>query len=101
MPTERTTGRRRDAATLLADFDKGSRAALARVLSIVENERPGFTDIMRALHARTGRAHRIGITGPPGGGKSTLTAALVQHYRAAGEQVAVLAVDPTSPFTGG
>jgi LAO/AO transport system kinase len=94
-------GRRRDAGSLLTDFDNGSRAALARVLSIVENERAGFTDIMRTLHARTGRAHRIGITGPPGGGKSTLTAALVQHYRAAAEQVAVLAVDPTSPFTGG
>jgi LAO/AO transport system kinase len=94
-------GRRHDAGPLLEDFAHGKRAALARVLSLVEDERPGIMDVMRALHAKTGRAHRIGITGPPGGGKSTLTAALVQHYRAAGEQVAVLAVDPTSPYTGG
>jgi LAO/AO transport system kinase len=86
---------------LLRDFDAGRRAALARVISIVENETPGFRGILRALHGRLGRAHRIGVTGPPGAGKSTLTAALVKHWRAAGETVGVVAVDPTSPYTGG
>jgi LAO/AO transport system kinase len=86
---------------LLHAFDAGKRVALARVISAVENQAPGFRDLLIALHGRTGRAHRIGITGPPGAGKSTLVAALITHWRAAGETVAVVAVDPTSPFTGG
>ena len=86
---------------LLADFDAGRPAALARAVSIVENHREGFDALLAALHARTGRARRIGITGPPGAGKSTLTTALVAAYRAAGLTVGVIAVDPTSPFTGG
>ena len=86
---------------LLADFDDGRRTALARVISIVENQRPGFLALLAALHGRLGRAHRIGVTGPPGAGKSTLVAALVRHLRARGETVGVIAVDPTSPFTGG
>ncbi|HEU5208725.1 MAG TPA: methylmalonyl Co-A mutase-associated GTPase MeaB [Longimicrobiales bacterium] len=86
---------------LLARFEDGQRTALARAISIVENQRPGFRDLLRALHPRIGKAHRIGITGPPGAGKSTLTAALVRHFRARGERVGVVAVDPTSPFTGG
>ena len=86
---------------LLHDFDGGRRAALARAISIVENQRAGFHDLLNALHPRIGRAHRIGITGPPGAGKSTLTAALIAHYRGRGETVGVIAVDPTSPFTGG
>ena len=92
-----------DAGTerLLADFAAGRRVALARVISVVENQRPGFRAILHALHGRLGRAHRIGITGPPGAGKSTLSAALIAHYRTRGERVAVIAVDPTSPFTGG
>jgi len=86
---------------LLRDFDDGRRAALARVISIVENQRDGFHDLLNALHSRIGRSHRIGITGPPGAGKSTLTSALIAYYRSRGEKVAVIAVDPTSPFTGG
>ena len=86
---------------LLADFDAGRRTALARIISIVENQRPGFLALLAALHGRLGRAHRIGVTGPPGAGKSTLVAALVRHLRARGETVGVIAVDPTSPFTGG
>ena len=86
---------------LLADFDGGRRAALARAISIVENQRAGFHDLLNALYPRIGRAHRIGITGPPGAGKSTLTAALIGYYRSRGERVGVIAVDPTSPFTGG
>jgi GTPase len=86
---------------LLADFGAGRPAALARVVSIVENHRPGFDRLLARLHPRLGRARRIGVTGPPGAGKSTLTAALVRAYRHAGLTVGVIAVDPTSPFTGG
>ena len=86
---------------LLADFDAGKKAALARAVSIVENHRRGFELLLATFHSRLGRARRIGITGPPGAGKSTLTTALVASYRAAGQSVGVVAVDPTSPFTGG
>ena len=86
---------------LLVDFDAGKRAALARAISIVENEQAGFQALLNALHGRLGRAHRIGVTGPPGAGKSTLVAALIALYRARGERVGIIAVDPTSPFTGG
>jgi LAO/AO transport system kinase len=86
---------------LLEDFRAGRRVALSRAISLVENERPGFDALLHELHGLLGRAHRIGITGPPGAGKSTLTAALIRSYRSRGERVAVIAVDPTSPFTGG
>lgn len=86
---------------LLADFDAGTVAALARAVSIVENHRSGFDRLLAALHPRTGRARRVGLTGPPGAGKSTLTTRLAAAYRAGGLTVGVLAVDPTSPFTGG
>jgi len=86
---------------LLAEFDAGKPAALARVVSIVENHRDGFERILSSLHSRTGRARRVGLTGPPGAGKSTITALLVKSFRDAGLRVGVLAVDPTSPFTGG
>jgi LAO/AO transport system kinase len=86
---------------LLDDFNAGKPAALARVVSIVENHREGFEAILAGLHSRTGRARRIGLTGPPGAGKSTITALLVKSFRDAGLKVGVIAVDPTSPFTGG
>jgi LAO/AO transport system kinase len=86
---------------LLAELPARQPAALARAISLVENARPGFEQLLTAIHPQLGRAHRIGITGPPGAGKSTLTQALVTAYRAAGRTVAVVAVDPTSPFTGG
>ena len=86
---------------LLADFDVKRPAALARVVSIVENRRPGFEAILAALHPKLGRAWRIGLTGPPAAGKSTLTNRLTQDYRANGRTVGIIAVDPTSPFTGG
>jgi LAO/AO transport system kinase len=78
-------------------------AELARAISMVENQRPGFERLLSELHTRvgTGNAQRIGITGPPGAGKSTLTVQLVRTYRERGLKVAVIAVDPTSPFTGG
>ena len=86
---------------LLADFDAGRKAALARAVSIVENHRTGFDTLLARLHPRIGRARRIGITGPPGAGKSTLTSLLARAYRDAGLSVGIIAVDPTSPFTGG
>lgn len=86
---------------LLSDFENGQKAALARVVSIVENHREGFDRILGRLQSRIGRARRIGITGPPGAGKSTLTTLLARSYRDAGLSVGVIAVDPTSPFTGG
>lgn len=88
---------------ILAGFERGDTAALARAISLVENQRPGFERVLAQLHSRVGRggAHRIGITGPPGAGKSTLAEGLVREYRQRGLKVAVVAVDPTSPFTGG
>ncbi len=88
-------------ARLLADFDARKPAALARAVSLVENQRPGFEELLGSLHGRLGRARRIGLTGPPGAGKSTITSRLVAAYRQAGLTVGVIAVDPTSPFTGG
>lgn len=86
---------------LLEEFRAGRRVALARTISIVENERPGFQLILSELHDSLGGAQRIGITGPPGAGKSTLTGALASAFREKGETVAIVAVDPSSPFTGG
>lgn len=88
-------------ARLLEQFRAGKPAALARAVSIVENHRPGFEQLLAAQHALLGRARRIGITGPPGAGKSTLTTRLTRFYREAGRTVGIVAVDPTSPFTGG
>ena len=88
-------------ALLIADFDSRKPAALARAVSMVENQREGFEHLLSVLHPRVGRARRIGVTGPPGAGKSTLTTQLITQYRAADLKVGVIAVDPTSPFTGG
>ncbi len=76
-------------------------AALARAISMIENGTPGFEELLEALDRHTGQARRIGITGPPGAGKSTLTERLTGAYRQAGLTVGVVAVDPSSPFTGG
>lgn len=87
---------------VLEGLARGDTAALARAISLVENQRDGFERILSAIHRKIGtHAHRIGITGPPGAGKSTLTEQLVRAYRERGLKVAVIAVDPTSPFTGG
>lgn len=79
----------------------GSRRALSRAMSWVEDEHSGAEDLFRRLHGMTGRAVRVGITGPPGAGKSTLVARLAAELRRRGETVGIVAVDPTSPFTGG
>ena len=87
-----------------SDLDRalaGDVRALARLLSLVEDQAPRMREVIRDLLPRTGQARIIGLTGAPGVGKSTMTAALVGAFRAAGHRVAVLAVDPTSPFTGG
>ena len=86
---------------LAADFRRGKRPALARAISMVEGGRPGVADLLRELLLVRPRARRIGITGPPGAGKSSLAAHLATRLRARGEEVAIVAVDPTSPFSGG
>ena len=80
---------------------QGERVPLARAISAVENEAPEAVPILDACFERSGGAFRLGITGPPGAGKSTLVARIAQEYRRRGETVGVVAVDPTSPFTGG
>jgi LAO/AO transport system kinase len=79
----------------------GDRLALARLLTAVENGSPVAEAALRRLYPVAGRAHLVGITGPPGSGKSTLVAALIAEVRSAGRTVAVIAVDPSSPITGG
>jgi LAO/AO transport system kinase len=79
----------------------GDRLALARLITRVENRAPDVPDIMRAIHGRTGRAYVLGITGPPGAGKSTLVDRVTSRLRAERLPVGVIAVDPSSPFTGG
>ena len=86
---------------LLERFRARDRAALARAISLVEDERAGFEDFLHAALARPPAARRVGITGPPGAGKSSLIAALAAAYLGRGDDVGVVAVDPTSPFSGG
>ncbi|MYK02001.1 MAG: methylmalonyl Co-A mutase-associated GTPase MeaB [Gemmatimonadales bacterium] len=90
-----------DAGGLAGRIAGGEPLALARGISHVENESDGFEALLERLDDRTGRARRIGITGPPGAGKSTLTASLTRHYLEQSLKVGIVAVDPTSPFTGG
>lgn len=86
---------------LAAAIAGGDHRALARGISLVENRDPAAEALLRELHTRTGRAHLCGITGPPGAGKSTLVQRLAVALRSSGKQVAIVAVDPSSPFTGG
>ncbi len=88
-------------AELVERARNGDSRAVARLISLVEDESPLLREVMAALAPHSGQAHIIGITGSPGVGKSTSTSALVTAYRAAGKRVGVLAVDPSSPFSGG
>lgn len=91
----------RDWPDLVAAARAGSPRAVGRLISMVENSSPALRDVMRALAPDTGRARVVGLTGAPGVGKSTTTAGLVSVLRSQGERVGVLAIDPSSPFTGG
>jgi LAO/AO transport system kinase len=90
-----------DWADLFERAQKGNVASAARLISALESRRPGRQVILRQLYAAGGRAHIVGVTGPPGVGKSTLVNALVTEQRARGRTAAVIAVDPSSPLTGG
>ncbi|MGN6563725.1 MAG: methylmalonyl Co-A mutase-associated GTPase MeaB [Thermomicrobiales bacterium] len=86
---------------LVAQFQQGNRRALSRLLTQVENDTPAGRVALRALYGASGRAHVLGVTGPPGAGKSTLVNQLIATWRQRGRTVAVVAVDPSSSLTGG
>lgn len=86
---------------LVKELLNGSRLALARAITAVESEYENAVDIMKAIYPKTGNARILGITGAPGAGKSTLTDKIVKQYLAQGKKIGIVAVDPTSPFSGG
>jgi LAO/AO transport system kinase len=86
---------------LIQKMLSGDKQSLARLITLVEAESPKVAEIMRAIYPHTGKAFCVGVTGPPGGGKSTLVARLTSIARGKGLQVGIIAVDPTSPFSGG
>ena len=79
----------------------GDPRAIARAISLIENESPAGAEVVRDIYPRTGRAYVIGVTGPPGAGKSTLVDRMTTELRGGGQTVGIVAVDPTSPFSGG
>ena len=90
-----------DISDLVARAQQGQAAAVARLISLVEDDSPALPEVSAALAPLTGRAHIVGLTGSPGVGKSTSTSELVAGLRRRGKRVAVLAIDPSSPFSGG
>lgn len=86
---------------LVKELLAGSRLALARAITAVENEYDNAVEIMQAIYPHTGNARILGVTGAPGAGKSTLTDKLVKYYRGQDKRVGIVAIDPTSPFSGG
>src|ERR1700733_3472665 len=87
--------------TWIEQLRAGDIRALSRAISTVENRKPGWTELLKALFPHSGRARVIGLTGPPGAGKSTLVDQLAKHYGKENKTVGIIAVDPTSPYTGG
>ncbi|MEO7370420.1 MAG: methylmalonyl Co-A mutase-associated GTPase MeaB [Ilumatobacteraceae bacterium] len=94
-------GRTRPVAELFGAACDGDRSALARLLSLIERGSDEAKEIARLAHPLGGKGYLVGLTGAPGSGKSTLTSATIGHLRASDQEVAVLAIDPSSPFTGG
>ena len=90
-----------DLAELLRGTVAGERLALARLVTAIESDAPGIREILPSVFQAGRGAHLVGITGPPGSGKSTLVSALIGEWRRRGRRVGVLAVDPSSPYTGG
>jgi len=85
----------------LEDIYNGNKKAIGRAISVVENETKDANSLLEELYSHTGGAYRLGITGPPGAGKSTLVDNLTRLYREDGKSIGIVAVDPTSPFSGG
>ena len=80
---------------------KGDPRAIARLISLVESESTFAHEIMKAIYPHTGKAHLVGVTGAPGAGKSTLVDKIISRYKELGKSVGIIAVDPSSPFSGG
>ncbi|HEX7400877.1 MAG TPA: hypothetical protein VF369_01750, partial [candidate division Zixibacteria bacterium] len=87
--------------TLLERFYQGDKIALSKIISYVENQSSDYRQVLAQLYPKSGRAYRIGFTGPPGAGKSTIVDKLTSFLVKENKMVGIIAVDPTSPFTGG
>jgi LAO/AO transport system kinase len=101
MAGSESSPRKSDPAALVERMLSGDRLALARLITHVENRSPAVPAIMKAVHARAAQAYLVGVTGPPGAGKSTVVDRLTSLLRAESQTVGIIAVDPSSPFTGG
>src|SRR3989442_9883 len=95
------TGLRQMPEDIVAALLQGDKRAGGKLISLIEDDEPEAVDAIRRIYPHTGRAHVVGFTGPPGVGKSSLINRLVRTFRARGKTIGVVAVDPTSPYTGG